>query len=80
MHRDTTNLKGSLNAVIGLNKFSGGQLWVEDPKGNVEKAMPVDKLTRDGLRCLEDLLRLPRRRQRLMVESGIAWNQRAMRG
>ena len=24
MHRDTTNLKGSLNAAIGLNKFSGG--------------------------------------------------------
>ena len=37
MHRDTTNLKGSLNAVIGLNKFSGGQLWVEDQKGSVEK-------------------------------------------
>ena len=38
MRRDTTNLKGSLNAVIGLNKFSGGQPWAEDPKGNVEKA------------------------------------------
>ena len=24
MHRDTTNLKGTLNAVVGLNKFSGG--------------------------------------------------------
>ena len=34
MRRDTTNLKGSLNAVIGLNKFSGGQLWVEDQKGS----------------------------------------------
>ena len=48
MHRDTTNLKGSMNAVIGLNKFSGGQLWVEDPKGSIEKAIPVDKLTKDG--------------------------------
>ena len=48
MHRDTANLKGSMNAVIGLNKFSGGQLWVEDPKGSVEKAIPVDKLTKDG--------------------------------
>ena len=61
MHRGTTNLKGSLNAVIGLNKFSGGQLWVEDPKGKIEKAIPIDKLTKDGpLRCLEDMLRLPR--------------------
>ena len=48
MRRDTTDLKGSLNAVIGLNKFSGGQLWVEDPKGNIEKAIPIDKLTKDG--------------------------------
>ena len=48
MRRDTTNLKGSLNAVIGLNKFSGGQLWIEDPKGSVEKAIPVGKLTKDG--------------------------------
>ena len=26
MHRDTTNLKGTSSAVIGLNKFGGGQL------------------------------------------------------
>ena len=48
MHRDTTNLKGTLSAVIGLNKFSGGQLWVEDPKGNIEKDIPPDTLTKDG--------------------------------
>ena len=42
MHRDTTN------AVVGLNKFSGGQLWIEDPKGKVEKDIPPDKRTKDG--------------------------------
>ena len=47
-HRDTTNLKGTLNAVIGLNRFSGGQLWVEDLKGSIEKGIPPDKLTKDG--------------------------------
>ena len=34
--------------MIGLNKFSGGQLWVEDPKGNIEKGIPPDKITKDG--------------------------------
>ena len=48
MHRDTTNLKGTLNAAIGLNKFARGQLWIEDPKGNIEKNIPLDKLTKDG--------------------------------
>ena len=26
MHRDTTNLKGTLNSMIGIIKFSGDQL------------------------------------------------------
>ena len=38
MRRDTTNLKGTLSTVIGLNKL----------KGNVEKGIPSDKITKDG--------------------------------
>ena len=48
MRRDTANLKGTLSAVIGLNKFSWGQLWIEHPKGSIEKDIPKDKLTKDG--------------------------------
>ena len=41
-HRDVTNLKGTRDSVIGLNKFHGGQTRLEDSEGNVEKEIPEE--------------------------------------
>ena len=48
MHRDVTNLKGTQSMATGFNKFHGGQLWLEDPKGNIEKSIPEDKRVKGG--------------------------------
>ena len=42
------NLKTRINAVIGFNEFRGGQIWLEDPEGAVEKDLPEDKRVKNG--------------------------------
>ena len=36
-HRDLNNLPGSLNCVLPLSDFSGGQLWIQDEGGPIQQ-------------------------------------------
>ncbi|CAE7231546.1 unnamed protein product [Symbiodinium sp. CCMP2592] len=43
-HRDLTNEVSSKSGVIGLTKFTGGRLWIEDSHGMVKRRIVGDEI------------------------------------
>ena len=53
LHRDSHNYQGSMNAVLPLTTFEGGQLWVMDQEASeeqcVQKVLPNDTIVKGKL-------------------------------
>ena len=43
-HRDITNEVGSMSGLIGVSRFEGGRLWVEDRDGMVKRRVAGDEI------------------------------------
>ena len=43
-HRDITNEVGSMSGLIGVTKFEGGRLWIEDRNGTVKRRISGDEI------------------------------------
>ena len=43
-HRDLTNAVGSMAGIVGISKFAGGKLWIEDSAGTVKRRISQDEV------------------------------------
>ena len=43
-HRVLTNAVGSMAGIVGISKFSGGKLWIEDSAGTVRRRISQDEI------------------------------------
>ncbi|CAE7510622.1 unnamed protein product [Symbiodinium sp. CCMP2592] len=43
-HRDLTNAVGSVAGIVGISKFEGGKLWIEDSAGTARRRVSQDEV------------------------------------
>ena len=65
-HRDLNNLPGSLNCVLPLSDFSGGQLWIQAEDGPIEQQVNG----RSVFGCLHEVQASP-----VLFDARSAWHK-----